>query len=393
MAVARSMSFKLAVIYEGLNFGRDPLPARTVGADLQMFLRRLRRRPGVQDLRQAPGRSGPAPGSSPPRTSSGSPGPCGVRSWCSPRRRARRAMHGWRTASTATRYYWSSVNPAANSGFPARLAGHERHGAPVRWPLGRAVRPGLRRPPGGRHQGGAASRRRHARQEYAAAVSSSPDALGLITLERVQREHARRAQPQERRPVPLRPLRPRQGRRGPGVAVGRGLQRGSGGRWRRPDRAARPRRVRRPPAARRRSPPTPAGTGPGRPLPPWCRTARRSRHGGASRATSRGAGSPRWAWSPAWSSPVPPSTGAPVSPGPDRRTPFYLGAQPVRAGGSVVVAAAGDIACPADRRLLDEERTRPRLPASTQLTAALLIVACAPDAVLPLGDNQYPAAA
>ena len=75
--------------------------------------------------------------------------------------------------------------------------------------------------------------------------------------------------------------------------------------------------------------------------------------------------------------------------GPDRRTPFYLGAQPVKAGGSVVVAAAGDIACPADRRLLDEERTRPD-SCRTELTAALL-KSVSPDAVLPLGDNQYPA--
>ena len=42
-----------------------------------------------------------------------------------------------------------------------------------------------------------------------------------------------------------------------------------------------------------------------------------------------------------------------------------------RDGGSAVVAAAGDISCPADRTLLEEERARPD-SCRTQLTAALL---------------------
>ena len=53
------------------------------------------------------------------------------------------------------------------------------------------------------------------RQEYAAALSSSPDALGLISWnEFSENTHVEPSQ-QERRPVPLRPLRPRQGREVP----------------------------------------------------------------------------------------------------------------------------------------------------------------------------------
>ena len=258
MTVARSMSFKLAVIYEGLNFGRAPLPVRKVGADLQMFLRDYAAT-RCSGSSTSPWSSGPAPGSSPPGTSSGSPDPCGVRCWCSPRRRAHRATNGWPAASTATRTTGRRSTrrptPATRPGSTAMSDTVHRSGGPV----DRAVRPGLRRAPGGRHQGGAPPGRRHAAPGVRRRGLLLTRRPGPDLLERVQREHARRAQPEERGPVPLRPLGPLQGRRGPGVAVGRGLQRGSGGRRRRPDRAARPRRVRRPPAARRRSPLRPQG--------------------------------------------------------------------------------------------------------------------------------------
>ena len=78
-------------------------------------------------------------------------------------------------------YYWSSVNPAANSGYPARLAAMSDtvHRSGGRWIAPFA--PGFdARLVGGTKE---VPRRDGAtlRKEYAAAVSSSPDALGLIS--------------------------------------------------------------------------------------------------------------------------------------------------------------------------------------------------------------------
>ena len=64
-------------------------------------------------------------------------------------------------------------------------------------------------------------------------------------------------------------------------------------------------------------------------------------------------------------------------------TPLYIGAQPARDPGSVIIGAAGDIACPPDRR-----RNRPN--ACGMEGTAKVLAAIRPDAVLTLGDNQYP---
>ena len=69
--------------------------------------------------------------------------------------------------------------------------------------------------------------------------------------------------------------------------------------------------------------------------------------------------------------------------------PRYIGAVAARTNGQAVVAAAGDIACPADAAgLAPAERDRPD---SCQAKATSeLVIALKPDAVLALGDNQYP---
>ena len=64
-------------------------------------------------------------------------------------------------------------------------------------------------------------------------------------------------------------------------------------------------------------------------------------------------------------------------------TPLYTGAQPVRDPRSVIIGAAGDIACPPGRW-----RNRPNV-CGMEGTAKVL-EAIRPDAVLTLGDNQYP---
>ncbi|MEU0877986.1 metallophosphoesterase [Lentzea sp. NPDC005914] len=74
---------------------------------------------------------------------------------------------------------------------------------------------------------------------------------------------------------------------------------------------------------------------------------------------------------------------------PMQQTQYYLGAKPVRSDASVTIAAAGDIACPPDPEgFSDEEADQPR-PCQEKTTADLAD-AMQPDAVLPLGDNQYP---
>lgn len=82
------------------------------------------------------------------------------------------------------------------------------------------------------------------------------------------------------------------------------------------------------------------------------------------------------------------AAGAPYArrPGEAGATPLYIGAQPVRDPGSVIVGAAGDIACPPGER-------RNRVNTCAMEGTAEVLEAIGPDAVLTLGDNQYPSGA
>jgi hypothetical protein len=64
-------------------------------------------------------------------------------------------------------------------------------------------------------------------------------------------------------------------------------------------------------------------------------------------------------------------------------TPLYIGAQPVRDPRSVIIGAAGDIACSPGRR-----RNKPN--ACGMEGTAKVLEAIRPDTVLTLGDHQYP---
>ena len=386
--VARSMSFKLAIIYQGLNFTRDPLPADRVAADLQMFLHdyaadpvfRIFDKPLViwsgtwkfsaADIERV--------------TRPLRPSLLMLASEKSPQgyERVARSVDG-------DAYYWSSVDPTTNSHYQAKLNAMSDtvHRSGGLWIAPFA--PGF----DARLVGGTKEvlRRDGAtmRKEYAAAVSSSPDALGLISWnefsENTHVEPSRKNGGQylsvlsaldKGGQVTVSPLAEDSSEAGTG---GGGTMTGLLGfgafaflllviTLARLARRART----------RQSPSAPARDGPAEPTGPRLRkhlTWRRIAVLGFVAALV--------------------VTGAAVDPfqraadRTDRRTPFYLGAQPVRASGSVVVAAAGDIACPADKALLDEELTRPD-SCRMDLTAALL-TSMSPDAVLALGDNQYPA--
>ncbi|GAB2831965.1 metallophosphoesterase [Lentzea nigeriaca] len=74
---------------------------------------------------------------------------------------------------------------------------------------------------------------------------------------------------------------------------------------------------------------------------------------------------------------------------PGQQTQYYLGAKPVRSAASITIATAGDIACPPDPEGLSDEEADQARPCQEKTTADL-VDAMRPDAVLPLGDNQYP---
>jgi hypothetical protein len=69
--------------------------------------------------------------------------------------------------------------------------------------------------------------------------------------------------------------------------------------------------------------------------------------------------------------------------------PRYLGVVASRAYGQAVVAAAGDIACAADRAGLTAEELE-RADSCHAKATSELVLGLRPDAVLALGDNQYP---
>jgi hypothetical protein len=70
-------------------------------------------------------------------------------------------------------------------------------------------------------------------------------------------------------------------------------------------------------------------------------------------------------------------------------TEFYVGAKPVRSVDAVTVVAAGDISCPPDTGGFSEDEMGQERPCQ-QLLTANLASSLNPDAVLVLGDNQYP---
>ena len=319
MTVARSMSFKLAVIYQGLNFDRDPLPGAEGRRRPPDASAGLRRRPGVQDLRQAPGHLVRHLEVLRRRTSSGSPAPCGrsllvLASEKSPQGYARVAR-----SVDGDAYYWSSVDPAAQPrlpgqaramsdtvhrsggrwvapfapGFDARLVGGTREvprrdGATLRAGVRRGGRLLTRRP--GPDLAGTSSARTPTSSpaskygdRYLSVLSGLLDAAAAVPVVAAGRR------------TPATAAGPGAGggltgllalggfafllRSSPGSATPAGTDRGS----------ALPRRAVRPGEAAAAAP-------------------RDDAHRGARRHRA-------WAWSPAWSSPVPPSTRCAGQPG------------------------------------------------------------------------------
>jgi hypothetical protein len=118
--VAEQEDFKLAIIYEGLDFNRDPLPVNTVANDMDYFIQHFARRKPFQIF------------SKPLFIWSGTWKftPQEIDQVTSSRRNAllilasERNLAGYKSLSgfvDGDAYYWSSVNPDTNTNYQAKL--------------------------------------------------------------------------------------------------------------------------------------------------------------------------------------------------------------------------------------------------------------------------------
>jgi hypothetical protein len=180
VAVARSENFKLAIIYQGLDFVRKPQPARRIASDLRWFARHYGTNP-VFDIFGRP----LVIWSGTWRFSAGT-----VAAVTAPVRdsllvlASEKNPRGYERVADAVdgdAYYWSSVNPYTYPGYQAKLDAmsgevHRRGGL---WIAPAA--PGF----DARKLGGTTQVPRYngdtLRRELNAAVQSSPDAIGLIS--------------------------------------------------------------------------------------------------------------------------------------------------------------------------------------------------------------------
>ena len=178
--VARAADFKLAVIYQGLDFSRQPLPIARISQDFDLFQQRYAKDP-VFDIFAKPlliwSGTWRFSASDIERVTSPLRGSTLVLA-------TEKSPQGYQRVARyfdGNAYYWSSVDPELNGGYPERLKEmastvHKSGGlwiAPFAPGFNAQLVGGTREVP--RRDG------QTLRAEYNAAVSSSPDALGLIS--------------------------------------------------------------------------------------------------------------------------------------------------------------------------------------------------------------------
>ena len=181
MAVAAEERFLLSMIYQGLDFDRNPLPAARVAADFATFAKQFAFNPVFARL-----------GGKPLTIFSGTwayshADVARITSTVRPRvlvLSTEKNVEGYRRLADVTdgdAYYWSSVNPATNTNYAKKLnemsAAVHADGkywiAPFAPGFDARLVGGTKTVP--RNDG------RTLRTEYATALRSSPDALGLIS--------------------------------------------------------------------------------------------------------------------------------------------------------------------------------------------------------------------
>jgi hypothetical protein len=181
MAVAAEEHFLLSMIYQGLDFDRNPLPAARVAADFKTFAQQFAFNPVFARM-----------GGKPLTIFSGTwayshADVARITSAVRPRvlvLSTEKSVEGYRRIADVTdgdAYYWSSVNPATNKNYADKLNEMSAavHADAKYWIAPFA--PGF----DARLVGGTKSVPRNdgstLRTEYATALKSSPDALGLIS--------------------------------------------------------------------------------------------------------------------------------------------------------------------------------------------------------------------
>jgi Glycosyl hydrolase family 99 len=180
--IAEQEHFKLAIIYQGLDFERKPLPVDQVETDMNLFQRRFASRPPFQGVFEKPlviwsgtwkfKRSEVAKVMTPERRS---------KLLMLSSERNVDGIDRLRGLTDGDAYYWSSVNPDTYPGYPQKLKemGNAVHAEGGLW-LAPAA-PGF----DARMIGGKTVVDRKdgdtLRREMNAATSSSPDAIGLIS--------------------------------------------------------------------------------------------------------------------------------------------------------------------------------------------------------------------
>ncbi|MEO7262547.1 MAG: endo-1,3-alpha-glucanase family glycosylhydrolase, partial [Jatrophihabitantaceae bacterium] len=181
MAVAAQERFSLSMIYQGLDFDRNPLPAARVAADFATFAKQFASNPvfarmGGKPLSIFSGTWAYSHADVARVTSAVRPGMLVLST--------EKSVEGYRRLADVTdgdAYYWSSVNPATNPTYAAKLNEMSAavHADGKYWIAPFA--PGF----DARMVGGSKEVLRKdgstLRTEYAVALKSSPDALGLIS--------------------------------------------------------------------------------------------------------------------------------------------------------------------------------------------------------------------
>lgn len=181
MTVAGQQHFKLAMIYQGLDFYRRPLPVAEVAADFSTFRDRYASNPVFFRLDGKPltiwsGTWAFSRAEVARVTSAVRPGMLVLST--------EKSVAGFRSVAGVTdgdAYYWSSVNPASNRRYASKLDAMSRavHHAGEYWIAPFA--PGFNARLVGGTEVVPRDHGQTLRTEYSTAVRSSPDVLGLIS--------------------------------------------------------------------------------------------------------------------------------------------------------------------------------------------------------------------
>jgi hypothetical protein len=181
MRIADRQHFKLAIIYEGLDFDREPLPIAQVATDMRLFARRYASDPAFDGFGRKPLVIWSGTWRFTPRQIASVTVPLRKRLLILASEHHPDTYESIARLVDGNAYYWSSVNPQTYPGYPEKLAafGEAVHAHGGMWIAPAAT--GF----DARLIGGTTvvSRRDGAtlRAELDAATRSSPDAIGLIS--------------------------------------------------------------------------------------------------------------------------------------------------------------------------------------------------------------------